>query len=177
MLSELDQAIAERLLDVRDYLAAEKAVLVRKLPNEAGRFGRSEDTEDEGDVYFVIRSGRCEPPAALNMGRYSQDENLIITLVVDLPERYTKYGCYDIWERCKALLLGFHPAQVISPIFLQKWDFVRDRYWVIEADFIAVTKTSFGYTDYVDPDPAENTVLTIGHKDVSTNEILAEVSK
>jgi hypothetical protein len=126
--SDIDQAIAVQLKPLRDYLE-EEGVLVRALPDMAATFG---DRTDAGDLYFVLSSGQAN----------NDDRDIFIsetwqcTLVIMLPNRYTKSGVYDAFKRARSLLVGFLPPYCNKALGAPDWQFNRDQaHWVIQATF------------------------------------------
>lgn len=127
--ADIDKALAERLKPLREYLEGED-ILVRALPDLAAGFS---DRTDSGDIYFVLSQGEANRDERTRVLLF---ETWQITLVVMLPNRYTKAGVYDVFKRARNLLVGFTPPYALKPIGAPDWRFNRDQaHWVIEATF------------------------------------------
>lgn len=132
MLAEIDAAICQKLQPLRDALSHD-GVLVRGLPDETGEYG---DANNAGDVVTLIKSGRAKAPDG---DAIIQDQNLALRVLIELPRLYSKDGVYDVYEQVVELLLGYKPPKAKGKLYLDSWDFYRDKdvsRWVIEMDFV-----------------------------------------
>lgn len=127
-----DKAVAVRLAPLRKYLE-DNEVLVRALPQTAREFA---DTSDTGDMYFVLSESEYQEPEGMSFVGAVQEGLENLAIYIQLPERYGKKSCYDVYKIACSLLLGWRPPHAKTPISLRRRRFtIADSNWMIEAIF------------------------------------------